>query len=172
MAIRIVTDSTASIPAGLHRCQKYYNLVQRAIFQAKRENAGTLSTFFSANFADVKTVEQASNPPHSGEHSFPFLLSTPSQGRTLLTNCRAPERTMSHEIQTGTSALLLDVLSSHLRSMCGEDTSFGEPSRRMLTSNWKCCCTGKVSWQREKEEHRYDADRTKDTTRRPVSGIP
>src|SRR5579859_2085079 len=108
----------------------------------------------------------------SGEHSFPFLLSTPSHDRTLLTNCRAPERTMSHEIHTGTSALLLDVLSSHVRSVCGEDTSFGEHSHRMLTSHWKCCCTGIVTWQREKEENRYDSDRAKDTKRRPVSRRP
>src|SRR5437660_11051661 len=25
-----------------------------------------------------------------------------------------------------------------------------EPSRRILTSYWKCCCTGKVTWQLRK----------------------
>ncbi len=44
-----------------------------------------------------------------------------------------------------------------------------EHSRRIRTSYWKCCCTGKVIWQREKEEHRYDADRFKDPTSRPVA---
>src|SRR6266566_6449076 len=36
----------------------------------------------------------------------------------------------------------------------------------------KCCWTGKVAWQREKEKNRYDTDRSTDPTSRPVARIP
>jgi len=36
-----------------------------------------------------------------------------------------------------------------------------------LHGKWRC--TGKVIWQRKKEEHRYDAERFKDPTSRPVA---
>jgi NADPH:quinone reductase-like Zn-dependent oxidoreductase len=66
----------------------------------------------------------------------------------------------------------ISTLLSHVRVLGEEDTSYCEHSHRILTSHWKWCCPGKVSWQRKKEENRYDPDRTKDTTRRPASRRP
>ena len=40
-------------------CQNGGDMVQRAMFQARRENAGILFAFCSANIADAKTVERA-----------------------------------------------------------------------------------------------------------------
>jgi hypothetical protein len=83
--LELVDSQSASI--GVRNTITWF----REPFSSQTRGCWHSVNFFSANFADVKTVEQASNSPHSGEQSFPFPFAILSHGRTLLTNCRERE---------------------------------------------------------------------------------